>query len=105
MSAHPPTDLPFVVLSEGKKEQIFKAIEEIAEMPQEYQLGDVTTENIMEIYNIRRDKARRIMKELVMKHPDRFQQVYIKVPGTYHNRPGYAIRAVLPPIPVESSVA
>jgi hypothetical protein len=88
------SDLPPLVLDENKKQAIFNAINENITFPDVAQPGDVFTEDIMTQYNVDHSKAREIMRKLVQKYPERFRMVNVLIPGSYHNRPGRAMRLI-----------
>jgi hypothetical protein len=88
------SDLPELVLGEKKRLEILAAINEVVDLVEPYQEGDVSAQDIMEKYGVGRFKARDIMKTLVSKCPNKYREVCVSLPGTYHNRPGYVIRAI-----------
>lgn len=88
------SDLPQLVLGEKKRLEILAAINDIIDITEPYQEGDISVQDIMKKYGVDRFKARDIMKALVYKSPDKYKEVFVVLPGTYHNRPGYVIRMV-----------
>lgn len=97
------SDLPPLILDNKKRLDILAALNEIKDLPEPYQPGDVTVKHIMKQFHVTHSKARDMMGNLIAKYPNQFKEVLVTLPGTYHNKPGYIIRAIEDPTLWETS--